>query len=81
MSERKMEGRIMLVLDGDSSEPVVYTKPIYGEVCDLRYEVRYANDELDLRLTEEQINDICYNLSRNCAYWIEEKWCFDIVYF
>lgn len=30
MSERKMEGRILLVLDGDSSEPVVYTKPIYG---------------------------------------------------
>ena len=81
MSEMKMEGRILLVLDGDSSEPVAYTNPIYGEVCNLRHEVKYANDELDLRLTEEQINDICYNLSRGCAHWIEEKWCFDIVYF
>lgn len=73
-------GRILLVIDGDSSELVVYSR-LVGSGRDLSKGVEAASAELGLDLDGDTVTGICHSLKHNRAKWVAEKWCFDVMYF
>ena len=68
--------KVLVVIEGDNSEPVVYSNKID---VDLATEVRAACDVLAIKHDDKLIEDIVADLDHGRTYWHNENYGFDII--
>lgn len=77
-----MSMKILIVVDGDNSEPIAYSNKIDVSI---ETEVRAAVNQLAIikpdcyDSQDKMVADIVSEIDNGRAYWIAEKWCFDII--
>lgn len=74
--------KVLVVVDGSNSEPIAYSNKIDVSI---ETEVRAAINQLaiikpDCYVSQdEMVADIVNAIEHGRAYWIAEKWCFDVI--
>ena len=74
--------KILVVVDGDNSEPIAYSNKIDMSI---EAEVRAVINQLaiikpDCYISQdEMVADIVSEIDHGRAHWIDDKWCFDII--
>ena len=73
---RKKKVKILVVVNGDASVPVVYCSKI-----DFKMEVgvRVACNSLGIAVTEKDFKSIIDTLCHGEAYWLNETWGFQVI--
>lgn len=67
--------KVLLVIDGDSSDPVTHSAVVSGELVDAVREVQAM-----CGLTDADVEEVVQNLEHGRAYWVGENYCFDLIY-
>ena len=78
---RKKKVKILVVVNGDASVPVVYRSKIdvKMEVEKMEVEVRVACNSLGIAVTEKDFKSIIDTLCHGEAYWLNETWGFQVI--
>ena len=73
---RKKKVKILVVVNGDASVPVVYRSKIDFK---MEVEVRVACNSLGIAVTEKDFKSIIDTLCHGEAYWLNETWGFQVI--
>ena len=73
---RKKKVKILVVVNGDASVPVVYYSKIDVK---MEVEVRVACNSLGIAVTEKDFKSIIDTLCHGEAYWLNETWGFQVI--
>ena len=73
---RKKKVKILVVVNGDASVPVVYCSKIDFK---MEVEVRVACNSLGIAVTEKDFKSIIDTLYHGEAYWLNETWGFQVI--
>lgn len=78
---RKKKVKILVVVNGDASVPVVYCSKIdvKMEVEKMEVEVRVACNSLGIAVTEKDFKSIIDTLCHGETYWLNETWGFQVI--
>ena len=80
---RKKKVKILVVVNGDASVPVVYRSKIdvkmEVEVRKMEVEVRVACNSLGIAVTEKDFKSIIDTLCHGETYWLNETWGFQVI--
>ena len=83
---RKKKVKILVVVNGDASIPVVYCSKIDVKMevevridVKMEVEVRVACNSLGIAVTEKDFKSIIDTLCHGEAYWLNETWGFQVI--